>query len=49
MDGRRTVGELSEAFRGEFSSETDQVPQRVSIFLYQMVDNKLIDFVNFKI
>ena len=47
MDGRRTVGELSEAFQGEFSSEKDQVPQRVSIFLYQMVDNKLIDFVNF--
>jgi hypothetical protein len=49
MDGHKTVGELTEAFHGEFRDENDQVPQRVATFLYQMVDNKLIEFSNFKI
>jgi len=49
MDGKRTVGDLTEAFRTEFKDEKEQVPQRVATYLYQMADNKLIDFANFNI
>ncbi len=49
MDGRRTVGELTEAFGREFPAEADQMPERVATYLYQMADNDLIRFVNFKI
>ena len=49
MDGRRTVGELTEDFRDHFQEETSQVPQRVATYLYQMADNQLIEFVNFNV
>jgi hypothetical protein len=49
MDGRRTVGELTETFRGQFPGEADQVPQRVATYLYQMADNQIIRFTNFYI
>ncbi len=49
IDGRRTVGAMAEAFRGEFPGEADQVPQRVATYIYQMADNQLIRFSNFNI
>jgi hypothetical protein len=49
MDGKRTVGDLTEAFRAEFQDEKEHVPQRVATYLYQMADNHLIEFVNFNI
>jgi hypothetical protein len=49
IDGRRTVGQMTEAFRNEFPGEADQVPQRVATYLYQMADNRLIRFTNFNI
>ena len=48
IDGNMTAGDMAEAFRTEFPAENDQVPERVSTYLYQMVDNGLIHFVNFK-
>ena len=48
IDGKMTVGGMAEAFRREFPSENNQVPERVATYLYQMVDNGLINFVNFK-
>ena len=49
MDGHQTVGDMTEAFRSQFPAETDQVPHRVSTYLYQMADNQLIRFNNFNI
>jgi hypothetical protein len=49
MDGHTTVGAMAEAFRAAFPGESDQVPQRVATYLYQMADNKLIRFVNLNI
>jgi len=49
IDGERTVRAMAEAFGNEFPDEKDQVPERVATYLYQMADNKLIEFVNFKI
>ena len=49
MDGRRTTGEIADAFRREFPNENDQLPERVATYLYQMADNNLIRFVNLKI
>jgi hypothetical protein len=49
MDGKRTVGDLTRAFQEEFENETDQVPERVATFLYQMADNNLIRFNNLKL
>ena len=48
IDGKMTVGDMTEAFRREFPAENNQVPERVATYLYQMVDNGLIDFDNFK-
>ena len=48
IDGKMTTGDIAEAFRTEFPAENDQVPERVATYLYQMVDNGLINFVNFK-
>lgn len=48
IDGKMNVGDMTEAFRREFPAENNQVPERVATYLYQMVDNGLIDFVNFK-
>jgi len=48
IDGRRTAGEMAEAFGREFPEEIDQVPQRVATYLYQMADNDLIRFSNLK-
>lgn len=49
IDGKRTVRDMAEAFGMEFSDEKDQVPERVATYLFQMADNKLIGFVNFKV
>ncbi len=49
IDGKRTVRDMAEAFGKEFPGEKDQVPERVATYLYQMADNKLIGFVNFKV
>jgi len=49
IDGKRTAGDMAEAFRDKFPEENDQVPERVATYLYQMADNKLIKFVNFNI
>jgi len=46
MDGRRTVGEMTVAFSGEFPEDTEQVPERVATYLYQMAENNLILFEN---
>jgi hypothetical protein len=48
IDGKMTASDMAEAFRTEFPAEADQVPERVATYLYQMVDNGLISFVNFK-
>ena len=48
IDGKMTAGDMAESFRTEFPAENDQVPERVATYLYQMVDNGLIHFVNFK-
>ena len=49
MDGQRTAGEMAEAFGREFPEESDQVPERVATYLYQMADNNLIRFANLEI
>ena len=49
IDGKRTVGDMAEAFGLEFPGESEQVPVRVETYIYQMADNKLIGFANFKV
>ena len=49
MDGKLTVGELAKAFGRDFPGETDQIPERVATYLYQMADNHLIRFRNLNI
>ena len=49
IDGKRTVADIAEAFGMQFPGEKDQVPERVATYVYQMVDNKLIEFVKFKV
>lgn len=49
MDGKLTVAEITTAFRRDFPEDTEQVPERVATYLYQMVENKLIQFKNLKI
>ena len=48
IDGKMTTLKMAEAFLHEFPAEDNQVPERVATYLYQMVDNGLIGFVNFK-
>ena len=45
IDGQRTVGDMAVSFRQNFPEEGDQVPERVSMYLYQMLENNLIEFV----
>jgi len=47
VDGTRTVGEMTVAFAQAFPGESDQVPERVATYLYQMAENKLITFADF--
>jgi hypothetical protein len=47
MDGKATAGELAKEFGKDFAGDNDQIPERVATYLYQMVDNHLITFVNF--
>lgn len=49
MDGEQTVGELVGPFSQKFDHEADSVPERVATYLYQMAENKLIDFVNLNV
>ncbi len=46
MDGKRTVGDLAMAFATEFPEDGDQIPERVSTYLYQMSQNHFIEFLN---
>ena len=48
MDGNRTVGQLVTGFLAAFPGDTEAAPERVATYLYQMAENSLIDFVNFK-
>ena len=45
IDGERTVGDLAVSFRQSFPDEEDQVPERVATYLYQMLENDLLEFV----
>jgi hypothetical protein len=49
MDGQKTVGDLATSFFQEFELEAESVPERVSTYLYQMVENKLVKFLNLNI
>lgn len=49
MDGKLTVGQLAGEFSRNFDDEAESVPERVATYLYQMVENKLIDFVNLNV
>ena len=49
IDGKRTVGELTESFRRSFQEEEHEVPQRVATYLYQMAENNFIEFSNLTI
>lgn len=49
IDGKRTVGDLSLEFGKDFPEENGPIPERVATYLYQMAENRLIDFANLKI
>lgn len=49
IDGKATVGKLAQEFGRNFPGENDQVSERVATYLYQMADNHMITFVNFKV
>jgi len=46
MDGQRPIRDLIAAFADRFPSEVDDVPRRISSYLYSMAENKFIHFVN---
>lgn len=46
IDGTRTAGDLAAAFSEAFPEDVQQVPERVAAYLYQMSENKLIDYAN---
>jgi hypothetical protein len=46
LDGVRCIGDLVPVFEAKFPEDTADIPQRVSAYLYQMYENRMIDFVN---
>lgn len=49
MDGHLTVGEMAAVFGRKFPEDSEQIPERVATYLYQMADNHLIKFRNLNI
>jgi len=46
MDGQKTVADLVGAFETEYPSDSDDVPNRVALYLHAMYDNKFIKYMN---
>lgn len=46
VDGLRSIADLTEAFVGEFPGEKEAAPQRVSLYLHAMYENRFISYLN---
>ncbi len=46
IDGRRPVRELAEEIRVNFPEDTDNIHERVSIYMVGLYQNKFIEFIN---
>jgi len=45
-DGRRAVGDIARDFLVAFPQDTQEVEQRVAMFLYSLAENGFVHFVN---
>ncbi|PID80400.1 hypothetical protein CSB20_07625 [bacterium DOLZORAL124_64_63] len=48
MDGRRRIGDLVAGFREAFPEDGAQAPERISGYLYNMYEQKLLIFKNLR-
>ncbi len=48
MNGTSTVGTMVEGFSGFFPEDSDQIPERLSGYLYSMWENNFVAFVNLR-
>ena len=46
LDGKRRVVDLVRAFEEAFPADRDNAPERVSMYLHAMYDNKFIEYLN---